>query len=164
MKFLPFSLLLFVLLPSLSYGQAASSPLYDESDYVRVSRDLGPEATDEPFTVWYKYGQDSSYALKKIYLDSAQTQLLEKVFYKDGLPEGPFYGYWNGSLTVQGTYKKGHLDGERLSYQNSKLVQRSYFTDGLNSGTWELFDETEKLIRQITYNSRGQVKSDIIIQ
>lgn len=149
--------------PLLSFAQLTPGQ-FNETNYMKISQEGGPNDTDHPDQLYvqvYKYNQDASYTLKKKYLDSACTELHSKAFFKAGVLEGPFVLYAKGLVSLQGSYKEGKWDGERVTYLNGIALQKAYFTNGLNSGTWEEYSPGGNLKRRLTFDSSGKLVTDV---
>lgn len=140
--------------PFLSFAQ------YNESQYSQISRGEDPQNLDDPFVIVYKNNANPSYRLRKVYADSAYTELLSKTFFKDSLPEGPYISYYKDSVAMQGTFKNGQWDGEWLTYREGQLLLKAYYTEGVKTGTWEEYTPQGGLKRRITFNDAGEIVSD----
>ena len=99
--------------------------------------------------------------MKKNYVYSSFSKLLYIAFFKDSLQEGPFKIYSEDKITLQGAYKNGKWDGERLTYNNDVLVQKAYFTEGVMTGAWEEYNRYGQLKRKITYDATGNITDDV---
>jgi antitoxin component YwqK of YwqJK toxin-antitoxin module len=109
----------------------------------------------------YTSNLDASYRMKKMYLDSSATELISKSFYKSDILEGPITLYAKGDISLKGTYKNGKWDGERLTYRTNVLLQKAYYHEGVKTGTWDEFNVQGHLKRRISYDSAGNVTTDV---
>lgn len=139
---------------SASFGQSA---LFAESNYTLEAQ--GEDSTGS-FVKTFRHNSSTNYRMKKIYADSSYTALSSKGFYKDSLREGPFTVYYKGVVGLQGSYKNGKWDGERLTYMNTVLTQKAYYSEGVKTGIWEEYSPAGALKRKLTYNN-GNLVSDV---
>jgi hypothetical protein len=179
------SLVALVLFPFVFYGQADSSQLFNESNFTLLGQ--GPDMANagQLYAIRYRSTVDTSYTLKKVYSDSAFSQLLSRAFYKGNVLDGPFYGYaldtsrtqplarFPGMLvedalkvypvdtiTVRAYYKNGKLVGERLTSRGNNTAQQGNFTNGVKVGVWKDFNQQGQMRRKTTYNNRGRKISE----
>lgn len=157
--FFSFSLIV-SLLPLLSQAQSPDSSLFNESGYIQKRQGVDAESAGELYSILYRNTQDTTYFFKKTFLDSSYQQLHTKSFYWRDLLVGPYTEYKSEALTFQGYYKKGLLDGETITYNQGKIIQRAHYVDGVKTGLWEEFDLDGKPTRKITYDGRGHLISE----
>lgn len=149
------SLLLLVLLLSIT---GRSQGLFNESSYSLISQ--GIDSTGM-YVKTFTSNQDGNCQMKKMYLDSSYTEMISRSFFKSNVQEGPFTIFSKGQVSLKGDYKNGQWDGERLTYRNNVLLQKAYYTEGVKTGTWDEFSMQGQLKRKITYDSTGNVVSDV---
>lgn len=161
MKIMATGIFLCLFLPFAGIGQTTNAALFSESSYAPAGQGVDPDNTFNRFVIVYKNSSDSNYRMKKVFLDSAYTQLLSKSFFQSGTPEGPFEMYAENRIILQGAYKNGKWDGDRKAYRNGVLVHKAHFTDGLRTGVWEEYGPQGQLRRRLTYSSSGALVSDV---
>lgn len=142
-------------LPAISFGQ---SVMFNESNYSLIKQE---QDSSSAYVRTYRNNGNPSYTLKKMYVDSAYRDVLSTVFYKDSLLEGPITIYNKGNVILQGSYKNGKWDGERLTYVGTQVVQKATYLEGIKTGTWEEYNPSGRLMRRITYDTAGKAISDL---
>ena len=160
MKRLEFIFLVLVSIPLFSCSQNKNNLKFDEKEYVFFKKGADLDYPNYPYVIILKSKSDSDLIFKKVFLDSNYTQLLSKTFFYKKIPEGPFYIYANGQISRQGTYKKGQWDGERITYQGGKIVQKANFKNGIKVGVWEEYNTKGELIKKTEYDNAGNLVSE----
>ena len=132
----------------------SDSIFYAANNYLPLG--IAQQQNNNTYSVIYSFITDSSYKMKKVYLDSAQTKLLSKVFYHQGKLHGPFEAYQQGNIQAKGRYKEGKLHEEKKTYySNGTVYEKASYQNGIKTGVWEYYKINGALMRRITYGSNG---------
>lgn len=136
------------------------SILYNTLNYVQAATQ--PPRSNNVYTVVYNNITNPLYQMHKLYMDSAGTRQLSKVFYYNSKLHGPYEFYQMDKPLAKGRYKEGKLDGERITYwgNGTTIMEKANYTDGKRSGVWEFYKMDGTLKRRVTYDSNGSMAQD----
>jgi len=115
---------------------------------------------------------DGSPQVVKLYKSPEMKVLLKKIEYHE-----------NGAKRIEGTYKNGKRNGEWTAwYDNGNLWSKGFYSEGVENGmktvwhkngqkyyegpivndertgTWKFWDEKGKLVKEIDYENRKQMR------
>lgn len=161
MKLFSFILVLTVFASLLSFGQSAGTALLSEPNFTLLYKGADTGLTADKYVAVFRHNQDNMHTLKKTYVDSSYAHLIAAAHYRADSLEGPFTLYAEGKVVLKGTYKGGKWHGERITYRQEQVIQRAFFAEGRQSGTWEEYNGSGKLVRKISFDGSGNVTADV---
>jgi antitoxin component YwqK of YwqJK toxin-antitoxin module len=140
-----------IFIPLSSCGQQRKNDPFNKEHYKEIKRG---EEDKYPYVVVFNNKLDTNYKLKTIYLDSTYQEILFENFFKNDIPEGPYFSYSGGKIYQSGYYKNGKHDGIRITYRKNKIIQKAYFNNGVKVGTWIEYGSNGEVIKKTVYDKK----------
>lgn len=142
-------------------GQESADTLFNTKDYHEFSKKPWPPYN---YIISYQHNTDKSLFIRKAYSDSTYKTLLAQMHYVNDSMEGVYELYLDKSI-MRGQRKGDKEDGMFVIINTQsptpKIFQKSFYTMGVKTGTWEYYDADGVLFKTKIYDNAGNLLKTI---
>lgn len=142
-------------------GQDSSDTLFNTKDYHQFSKQPWPPYN---YVISYQHNTDKTLFIRKAYSDSTYQTLLAQMYCVNDIMEG-FYELYPDKSIMRGQRKGGKEDGMfvliNTQGRTPRIFQKSFYTMGVKTGTWEYYDADGVLLKKKVYDNSGKLLKTI---